>query len=368
MVNINIEYKNKDGNYPVFFGKIANKKICVACDKNTRKFAEPMIEKLKSSGCMINLTYFPDEELVPNVKAIEKFNGGVIGCDYALAVGSGTLNDLAKYVSFNAGIPCGVLATAPSMDGYCSSGAALIVGDKKVSYQTHIPSDVLIDPDIIVNAPRIMIASGFGDIMGKYTCLTDWRLSNILNGEDINELAYGKMLDAREACAANCEALSSGDKNATAKLIDALITAGLSMAECGNSRPASGSEHHMSHFLEMDFVRRGERIPMHGLKVAIGTLISMELYKFIKKSGVEIPQKNRVYELIDSLPDIKYVEGMLVKMGCPTRFSLLGVRRETMEDMIEKAYTVRDRYTVLTFIHDLGLTENVKPIIMEKYF
>ena len=57
-----------------------------------------------------------------------------------------------------------------------------------------------------------------------------------------------------------------------------------------------------------------------------------------------------------------------MKIGCPTRFSEIGVRRETMEGAIENAYTVRDRYTVLTLIHELGLTERVKPIIMEKYY
>ena len=55
-------------------------------------------------------------------------------------------------------------------------------------------------------------------------------------------------------------------------------------------------------------------------------------------------------------------------MGCPTRFSQIGVRRETMEEMIEKAYTVRDRYTILTLIHDLGLTEQVKLMLMEQFF
>jgi hypothetical protein len=59
---------------------------------------------------------------------------------------------------------------------------------------------------------------------------------------------------------------------------------------------------------------------------------------------------------------------MLIKMGCPVRFSQIGVRREVMEGMIENAYTVRNRYTVLTLVHELGLTEKVKPILMEKYF
>ena len=59
---------------------------------------------------------------------------------------------------------------------------------------------------------------------------------------------------------------------------------------------------------------------------------------------------------------------MFEKIGCPTRFSQIGVRRETMEEMLEKAYTVRDRYTVLTLVHRLNLTEKIKPFIMAKYF
>ena len=75
-----------------------------------------------------------------------------------------------------------------------------------------------------------------------------------------------------------------------------------------------------------------------------------------------------MYKLVDELPSVESIKGMLEKMGCPVRFSQIGVRRETMEEMIEKAYTVRDRYTILTLIHDLGLTEDVKPILMENFF
>ena len=59
---------------------------------------------------------------------------------------------------------------------------------------------------------------------------------------------------------------------------------------------------------------------------------------------------------------------MRLGMGCPIKFSEIGVRKETMEEMIEKAYTVRDRYTVLTLANELGLTEQLKPILMAKYF
>ncbi len=369
MIDINIEYKNINGEYPVFFEKNANKKICVACDANTRKFAEPLAEKLKAIGCVIDFTYFDDEELVPNESACGMFIEDVLAfdCDYVLAVGSGTLNDMTKYVSHKVGLPCGVLATAPSMDGYCSKGAALMVGGKKISYETHIPKDVLIDTDIIANAPKMMIASGFGDIIGKYTCLLDWRLSHEVNGEVINESAFEHMVKAREACVSNYIPLASGEKEATSKLMDALLAAGLAMAECGNSRPASGSEHHMSHFLEMDFVARGEKIPMHGIKVAIGTLISIEAYNYLKRNDVKFKGSDKVYEYVKELPTTEEIEKMLIKVGCPTRFSEIGVREETFDDMFRNAYKLRDRYTVLTLIHDLGLTEEILPVV-KKYF
>jgi glycerol dehydrogenase-like iron-containing ADH family enzyme len=107
---------------------------------------------------------------------------------------------------------------------------------------------------------------------------------------------------------------------------------------------------------------------MHGLKVAIGTLVSIELYRYIKDRQLEFDGAQEVYALVDELPCVETLREMLVKMGCPIRFSALGVRKETMEEMLEKAYTVRDRYTILTFINEHGLTKEITPLIMSKYY
>jgi glycerol-1-phosphate dehydrogenase [NAD(P)+] len=176
------------------------------------------------------------------------------------------------------------------------------------------------------------------------------------------------MLDAVQECMDNYQGIKNYEGDAIEKLMSALVTAGLSMAECGNSRPASGSEHHISHFLEMDFVSRGERVPLHGVKVAIGTLISIELYNYLKDNAVQFNNCEKVYELVDKLPKVEQVKNMLVGMGCPVRFSEIGVRETTFLEMIEKAHTVRDRYTVLTLINQLGIADKVKPILLEKYF
>lgn len=366
-LNLNVEYFHEDG-FKNFFNGMKGKNVTVMYDINTKPYAEKMKNELTKYAQKVLSVEFPDEELIPSEDKCDTAYNVANGADYLLAVGSGTLNDMAKSVSTRLGIPCGVLVTAASMDGYCSKGAASMKGGFKVTDEVHTPSDVLIDLEIVRNAPRIMTAAGFGDIVGKFTCLTDWKMANIVNGEPINEKAFALMEKARTDCMDAFDGLTKYEPEAVAKLTAALITAGISMAECGNSRPASGSEHHQSHFLEMDFVRRGEKIPMHGIKVAIGTLVSIEIYNYIKDNRIKFNGAEEVYKLVDELPSVSAIEDMLKKMGCPTKFSQIGVRKETMEEMIEKAYTVRDRYTVLTLAHDLGITEKIKPILISKYY
>ena len=367
-MNIKVEYKNKDGKFPEFLQKLSKKTVSVVCDANTKPFADKIIKDLEDVGAKISLIFFDDKDLIPDEYVVEETTKGAKNTDYLLAVGSGSLNDVAKAVSTTLDIPCGVLATAASMDGYCSKGSALMRGGFKVTDVVHTPEDVLIDADIIKTAPKLMTASGFGDIAGKFTCLTDWEMANIVKGEEINQKAFKMMEEARTKTMDAFDGLTKYEPKAIEILTDALIMAGISMAECGNSRPASGSEHHVSHFLEMDFVRRGERVPLHGVKVAIGTLMSIEIYNYIKDNKIQFNGCEKVYELVDKLPKVEDLKAMLEKMGCPVRFSEIGVREETFLEMVEKAHTVRDRYTILTLASELGLTESLKPILLRKFY
>lgn len=365
-LGIEIEYKNSDGKFATFQKKLKGKTLAIVCDYNTKKFADAFVQNNAIEN--YEIIYFDNENLVPDETVYPVVIEKTKTVDFILAVGSGSLNDVVKYAATVNQKQCGVLATAPSMDGYLSKGSALMEKEMKVTETVNPPSVCLVDLDVLANAPREMIAAGFGDIVGKITCLTDWKLSHILNGEPIHEESYALMEKARNECIANVDKIAKFDKGAIKSLIDALLTAGLSMAICGNSRPASGSEHHISHYLEMDFVKRKEVIPAHGIKVAIGTLVSIELYRYLSSHKIKFDKCEEVYRLVESLPNVDDVRALLVKVGCPTRFSLLGVRKETMLDTIRYAYTVRERFTVLTLIHQLGLTDEITPIIMDKYF
>ena len=366
-MSIEILYK-KDNNFAPFVAAVAGKRVAILYDVNTAPYAEPIREQLKGAGCLIANVSYCDAQLLPTEDKCAKAQMAANAADYVLAVGSGTLNDMAKSVATHAGIPSGVLPTAASMDGYCSAGAALMRDGFKVTDTVNPPAHVLVDADVIRTAPREMTAAGFGDIVGKYTCLADWQLSNLINGEPIHAEAFAMMEQAREACLGAYEGLVQNRSEAVEKLTAALLGAGLSMALCGNSRPASGSEHHQSHYLEMDFARRGEQIPAHGIKVGIGTLVSLWLYAYIREHRVPCKNAEAVYALCDTLPRWQDVRDLLVGLGCPVRFSEIGVREQTMRDMILQAHTVRDRYTVLTLLYELGLSEEVTPDLMRIFY
>ncbi len=366
-MSIEILYK-QEGGFAPFLAAVAGKRVAILYDVNTAPYAEEIREMLKGAGCLIANVPYPDEQLLPTEDKCAKAQMAANAAEYVLAVGSGTLNDMAKSVATRAGIPSGVLPTAASMDGYCSAGAALMREGFKVTDTVNPPAHVLVDADVIRTAPREMTAAGFGDIVGKYTCLADWQLSHILNGEPIHREAYAMMEQAREACMDAYEGLVRNESEAVEKLTSALLKAGLSMAMCGNSRPASGSEHHQSHFLEMDFARRGLPIPAHGVKVGLGTMISLELYHHLSMAKVPCRAYQKVWALADTLPSPDDVRRLLAGVGCPVRFRDIGVTREQMRQMLAKAHTVRDRYTVLTLYAELGLTERLAEKLIDKYY
>ena len=124
----------------------------------------------------------------------------------------------------------------------------------------------------------------------------------------------------------------------------------------------------MSHFLEMDFLRRGERIPLHGVKVGLGTMVSLYLYHTIEKRA---PFKGSDFVAAEAkkLPKCEYVEDVLHSLGCPTRFSELGVEEETVRRMFKEAYLIRDRFTILSLYCTYNLmTEDVVDELIARFY
>ncbi len=208
--------------------------------------------------------------------------------DYLVAVGSGTIHDITRYCAYLRGIPFVSCPTAASVDGFCSSVAAMTWEGAKRTLTAVAPRLVVADLNVITRAPIRLARSGFGDMIGKYIALTDWRIGHILKDEfycrriaDLTEQATQAVLD----CA---NGIVAGDPDAYEKLTAGLLLSGIAMQMMGNSRPASGAEHHISHCIEMEPEGLGVRSEaLHGEKVGVGTIIAVREYHRLAKLPAE---------------------------------------------------------------------------------
>lgn len=250
--------------------------ILLVADRNTYRVCGKDVEAL---GLHKDIFVFEEEGLViPNEKAWEAIQSRVTDdIDLIIGIGSGVIQDLCKYVSFLCKIDYFIVATAPSMDGYASVGAAMIANDMKVTFSAHVPKAIIADTEVLKGAPMEMIVAGYGDIIGKYSCLNDWKLSSIINGEYFCQKVYDLMMSQVLAVRPLSKKLIERDGEAVGALMEALVVAGIAMSLVGNSRPASGSEHHLSHYFEITGILENAPYFPHGIDVAYSTVITERL-------------------------------------------------------------------------------------------
>jgi len=227
------------------------------------------------------------EGLHPDDRAIELLRKQLpADAGYLAAVGGGSIHDLTRFLAAERGIPFVSCPTCASVDGFCSSVAALTLKGFKKTLPAVAPSVVVADVDVISRAPARLARSGFGDLMGKFISLADWRIGVELTGEyfcpEVCELTESAAKKAME----KAEGIGSGDPDSIEALTAGLLMSGLAMQLLGNSRCASGAEHHVSHLLELhpDGLREGSEA-LHGEKVGVGTLIASGEYHRLVSDG-----------------------------------------------------------------------------------
>ncbi len=189
-----------------------------------------------------------------------------------LAIGSGVINDLTKLAAHRLGRPYAVVATAASMDGYTAFAAAIThQGVKKVD-TCPAPRVLVADLDILAAAPAGMSASGYADLLGKYTAIADWQIAHDLGIESIEPVSWRLMRDGLPEWTSDPEGIGRSDPAALRRLVEGLVMAGLAMQISNSTRPASGSEHLFSHLWEMQGLQHQAEPVSHGFQVGLGTL------------------------------------------------------------------------------------------------
>ena len=340
------------------------------------------------------------------------------GCDIAVAVGTGAINDMTRFFSFRLGIPFMTVATAAPMDGFASSLAVLNINNLKTSIEAQTPRAIIGDTEILKGAPYKMIAAGLGDLLGKATCLCDWKLARVINGEHYCE----NLVELVEQCVSDvlkvADKAKDRDPEVLGKIMEGLVLSGVAISLYGNSRPASGCEHHMSHYWETICEQKGERPAPHGTQVGVGTVMVLMAVEELLKRGVDFDaaraaaakydpaaweaeikaaygpaapgviemekksQKNEttarlaridsmeknwaeIEKLLKELPSSEYVADLLKGLGSASTPAEIDVDKELLKKTFLYCKEIRARYTILQMLWDLDVLDPISDAVIE---
>lgn len=343
-----------------------------------------------------------------------------------VAVGSGTINDLVKCSSHEAGTG-GYLcvATAPSVDGYTSSGAALVVDGFKKTVPCDAPLAILADSAVVSQAPMPMVAAGYADLAAKIVAGADWHIADALGITPYDQVAWDMVQKDLRQWLGNPQGILERQSEAMAGLFLGLAATGFAMQYYHESRPASGAEHLFSHIWEMDNVMVHGEAPSHGFKVAIGTLLSTALMdetfaintaemRAKAMSAAEISAAERRHHVDALLGGSSFHAGaldvavgklltgeaLLVRrrqiiaawplmqqrleqqlipyeelrrrfqlLGCPVEPADIGLDEAELRKGVLGAAMIRNRYTILDLLFELGQLESTLDRVISKgYF
>lgn len=322
-------------------------------------------------------------------RVLELLDGDV---EVILAVGSGTIHDIARYCARERGLRLVSCPTAASVDGFCSTVSAMTWHGYKKTVPAVAPEIVVADTEIIRNAPPELVKSGVGDILAKYTALADWKIANVLTGEYFCPRIYDMMRKAVDTAVGSIDGLLRGETEAYTSVTYALVLSGIAMQMMGNSRPASGAEHHISHLIEMGPTALTVAFPaLHGEKTGVGSVLAAREYKrladidilasclseyeplspeeinafFGNNLAKAILMENRsdclatvqnetlickwpqIKRIIADIPNPEYLYGLLEMLDAKREPEDIGVTEDDVETIFEYSPLVRNRLTLM---------------------
>lgn len=278
--------------------------IHLIADQNTFPILGQAVEScLQSPGRSVRTTILEGDPLQAGGDAVLQLITHIEPLSQVfIAVGSGTVTDVVRFTSRALARPFISVPTAPSVDAYTSPTSPLIVSGIKQSFPGQLPLAVFAHLPTLCAAPQAMIMAGFGDMLGKLTALADWELGRLLWDEPYDaQIAFQSRLNLQH-CIDQVDAISTHKPEGIRILMESLLDSGLNMAKAGSSRPASGAEHHLAHFWEMNLLWDNRPPVLHGIKVGFATLLVADSYSRLRSIA---PSKVAAWLKRTSLPDSK---------------------------------------------------------------
>ncbi len=385
--------------------------FALIADQNTYPVLGQRVQQmLETNGWTVTAIILEGDPVLPGDIAIfqvfDQLPARPLVC---VSVGSGSLTDITRFVSYHSRNRFIALPTAPSVDGFTSTGSPLISRGFKKTHYTHAPEAIFIDLETLQNAPTELIASGLGDMLGKFIAQADWKMGSLLWGEAYDPEIAENTWEALQLCVAQAGTLCDRDEESIRLLMQGLIESGLSMLRMNLSHPASGAEHHISHFLEMHSLQTGGPHLMHGETVALGSIPAAKMYTrframskdeaaaILAQAQLPTPEdevrairaaygpladdtveqvREQIYmgderfeqlkrDVLDHWDTLqKYaarvalpeqLESWLAQVCGPTTPEEIGVSAAEMNEAVQNAHYLRSRFTIAKLFHYMGI-------------
>lgn len=184
---------------------------------------------------------------------------------------------MAKQLGATLDVPAILVQTAASVNGYSDSLSVLVRSGAKRTIPSTWPHTLIIDHDILAGAPHRLTRAGVGDAIAAWCAPADWYLACATG---LDSAAYrSDAVDAVLSAAARLEAVDPESPSGLAALAETLTLGGLAIGVTGTTATLSGTEHLVSHLLDMAAMARGTDHDLHGAQVGVASVLSAALWE-----------------------------------------------------------------------------------------
>ncbi|SDQ83659.1 iron-containing alcohol dehydrogenase [Quadrisphaera sp. DSM 44207] len=205
------------------------------------------------------------------------------GADAVVAVGGGTISDIAKLATARAGAAALVVVqTAASVDGYTDDVSVVLRDGVKRTVPSRWPDAVIADVEVIGGAPPGMNRAGFGEMTSMFTAPADWRLASLVGVDPTFHRGPIALLEEVGGELGTWSAgLRTAEPEAVEQLTRALAVRGIATGVAGTTAALSGVEHLVSHMLDLHHGERGEPIGLHGAQVGVAAVVAAAAWELL---------------------------------------------------------------------------------------
>lgn len=228
----------------------------------------------------------PELHVVDEVVA--EATAAVAGVDAVVALGGGTISDVAKLAAAAATAPDGrspvlvVVMTAASVDGYTDDVSVVLRGGVKRTVPSRWPDAVVADAETVAAAPARMNRAGFGEMTSMLTAPADWYLAGIVGTDRYHEAPMRLLRAVGGDLAACAPGVREADPAAVEVLTEALALRGIATGVSGTTAVLSGVEHLVSHMLDQHRSAHHEPLGLHGAQVGAGAVVAAACWEMLR--------------------------------------------------------------------------------------